>query len=388
MDSRGEIFEAASKEFHSRYSREGPLGGNGLVVKARRVDWKAEDWRDLLFNCQEDGNGYIVCTTLAGEHAAQLLIPPGETPYGMWIADELIKSRKSQQEPKRLRLLDPDGNIFCTQKIGDDSVALKTVRNPEEEGACQSSLREVAVLKSLSHKNVVRLIDVFFSPREVVIVLELLETSLRRYIRQRSPKKYIMPSHLVKSFMRQLTVGIEYVHSRGIVHRKLHPSHLLIDKDNNLKISSFSLARRVGLGNCRNSQEPHELVACWYRAPEVMLGSKTYCRPADMWICGCVLGEMASGIPLFPGDSEIDTIYEIFRKLGTPTEAQWTGLSELPHFKESFPKWPNRPWSEIRNLSEQLGSNGLKLIDSLLRYDPMARITAKAALQLDYLTSS
>eukprot|EP00930_Biecheleria_cincta_P081003 TRINITY_DN6957_c0_g2_i2.p3 TRINITY_DN6957_c0_g2~~TRINITY_DN6957_c0_g2_i2.p3 ORF type:complete len:108 (+),score=18.58 TRINITY_DN6957_c0_g2_i2:963-1286(+) len=107
-----------------------------------------------------------------------------------------------------------------------------------------------------------------------------------------------------------------------------------------------------------------------------------------MWICGCNLGEMAFGIPLFPADSEIDTIFQMFRKLGTLTEAQWTGLHELPHFKDSFPKWPSRPWSEIRNLSSQLGPDGLMLIDALLRYHPMARITAKAALQSDYLTGS
>eukprot|EP00930_Biecheleria_cincta_P081000 TRINITY_DN6957_c0_g1_i2.p1 TRINITY_DN6957_c0_g1~~TRINITY_DN6957_c0_g1_i2.p1 ORF type:complete len:388 (+),score=65.94 TRINITY_DN6957_c0_g1_i2:67-1230(+) len=386
--ARGENFEAASRDFHSRYSREDSLSGNGLVVRARRADWKAKDWKDLLINCEEDGNGYTVCTTLAGKQAAQLLIPPGETPYGMWIADELINLKKPQQEPKQLRLLDPAGNIFCSQKFGDEFVALKTARDTDEEGVCQRTLREVGVLKSLSHKNVVRLIDVFCSPREVVLVLELLESSLRAYIRQRRHETPIMSPQLVKSFMRQLTVGIEYVHSRGIVHRDCHPSHLLIDKDNNLKIGSFGLARRVGLGECRNAREATEMTTGWYRAPEVLLGSETYCRSVDMWICGCVLGEMASGSALFCSDSEVDTIFRIFQKLGTPTEAQWTGLRELPHFKDSFPKWRKLPWSEIRNLSPQLGHNGLTLIDALLRYDPMARITAKAALQSDYLTGS
>lgn len=380
-------FDAAAADFHSRYIREDSLGGSSRLVKARRADWKAEDWKDMLFNCQEDGNGHIACTTLGGEDAAQFLIPPGESPYGMWIADELIKCKKPQQEPKQLRLLDPEGSIFCTRKIGDEFVAMKTLTRLDNdgEGVCSMALREMAVLKMLSHKNIVRLLDVFCAPREVVLVFELLEIDLRQYIRQRRHKGTNLSSQSVKTFMQQLTVGIEYVHAKGILHRDLRPSNILIDQDNNLKIGSFGSATHVGL---RNRQNTHEVIALWYRPPEILLGSQTYCRSADMWSCGCILGEMASGKPPFAGHAEIDQIFKIFHKLGTPTEAQWPGLHSLPDFKQSFPKWEKCPWAEIRNLSSQLGPDGLALIDALLRYDPMARLTAKAALQLNYLSAS
>lgn len=385
----GESFDAAARNFHSRYKREGSLCPGDRVLKARRSDWKPEDWRDTLLNCQEDGNGYTVCTTLAGEDAGQFRIPPGETPYGIWIVDELIKCKKSRQEPKQLRLLDPMGNIFCTQKMGDEYVAIKAARECKEaihdQGVGQKALREVAVLKKLSHKNIVRLLDVFCSPQEVVLVLELLEVSLKQYIGQRRYENTNVSPQLVKHFMRQLTVGVEYVHSKGIVHRDLTPSHFLVDQDNNLKICSFGSARSIGLG-----QELHdyEFAPCRYTPPEIFLGSKMHGRPGDVWSCGCVLGEMASGTPLFQGDYGITILFQIFRKLGTPTEAQWPGLHELPDFKASFPKWQHRPWSEIRNLRSQLGPDGLKLIDTLLRYNPMVRPTARAALQLDYLSGS
>ena len=85
------------------------------------------------------------------------------------------------------------------------------------------------------------------------------------------------------------------------------------------------------------------------------------------------------------GDSEIGTIYKIFQKLGTPTEKQWRGLSELPDFSTSFPQWPPKPWSQIRNLSEQLESEGLVLLQGLLEYDPAKRPSARGALRFEYL---
>ena len=78
----------------------------------------------------------------------------------------------------------------------------------------------------------------------------------------------------------------------------------------------------------------------WYRAPEVLLGSRHYSTAIDMWSVGCIFAEMVlRGAPLFPGDSEIDQIFKIFRLLGTPNEESWPGVSQLPDYKPSFPQW-------------------------------------------------
>lgn len=71
----------------------------------------------------------------------------------------------------------------------------------------------------------------------------------------------------------------------------------------------------------------------WYRPPEILLGSQVYSLPVDLWSIGCVVAEMATGSALFPGDSEIDTIFKIFQRLGTPSEDTWPGIHELPYFK-------------------------------------------------------
>merc|ERR1719379_160626 len=102
-----------------------------------------------------------------------------------------------------------------------------------------------------------------------------------------------------------------------------------------LKIADFGLARAYTVDRVYT----HEVVTLWYRAPEILLGSERYSVPVDLWSVGCIMGEMATGLPLFPGDSEIDTIFKIFQKLGTPTEKDWATLYDLPDMKPTFPTW-------------------------------------------------
>ncbi|CAE8614701.1 unnamed protein product [Polarella glacialis] len=99
---------------------------------------------------------------------------------------------------------------------------------------------------------------------------------------------------------------------------------------------------------------------------------------------GSVEDVMATGAPLFAGDSEIDTIFKIFQKLGTPTEVMWPGVSELPDYKATFPRWPTRGWAQIRNTAAQVGQDGIELLEKLISYDPKSRITARRSLQHPY----
>lgn len=86
------------------------------------------------------------------------------------------------------------------------------------------------------------------------------------------------------------------------------------------------------------------MVTVWYRSPEILLGQDLYALPVDLWSVGCIFAEMGCGQPLFAGDSEIDTIFKIFQKLGTPTESDWSTMYELPNMKTTFPKWKKKPY--------------------------------------------
>lgn len=269
-------------------------------------------------------------------------------------------------------------------------VAVKKIKDLEEEGVPGTAIREVAVLKSADHPNIVRLLDVFCVLGKVDLVFEFVDQNLKEFMRDQGS---VLDPALVRSFMRQLVRGVYFCHSHRIVHRDLKPQNILIHasrvKDpaegpRALKIADFGMARAFSVPLPRYT---HEVVTTWYRAPEILFGSSegVYSLPIDMWSSGCILGEMATGAALFRGDSEIDTIFQIFRKLGTPTVAEWPGLDTLPDFKPTFPKWSRRPWAEIRNTVEQLGPDGVALIDELLRYDPRRRLSAKQALRLPYL---
>lgn len=109
-----------------------------------------------------------------------------------------------------------------------------------------------------------------------------------------------------------------------------------------------------------------------------------------MWSAGCIFAEMATRKPLFPGDSEIDEIFKIFRVLGTPDENEWPGVTSLPDFKASFPKWKRNQEQDIvtGDGARVLGDEGLDLLEMLLVYDPAGRISAKQAVQHPYFIDS
>jgi cyclin-dependent kinase 2 len=128
------------------------------------------------------------------------------------------------------------------------------------------------------------------------------------------------------------------------------------------------------------------VVTLWYRAPEILLGGKQYSVPVDIWSVGTIIPEMVTGQPLFPGDSEIDELFKIFRLLGTPNEGLWEGVSQLPDYKAEFPKWkPKALRDGIANLdSSRLNDAGVDLVAQMLHYTPNKRIVAKDALDHPY----
>jgi cyclin-dependent kinase-like len=98
------------------------------------------------------------------------------------------------------------------------------------------------------------------------------------------------------------------------VHRDIKPENLLINKENVLKICDFGFARV--LPKSENELITDYVATRWYRSPELLLSQPNYGKPVDMWAIACILGELTDGQPLFPGDNEVDQLFQIQKMLG------------------------------------------------------------------------
>jgi len=254
-------------------------------------------------------------------------------------------------------------------------IALKKIRlEHEDEGVPSTAIREISILKEMQHQNIVGLLDVVNMPNKLYLVFEFLDQDLKRYMDSVGN----LEGKLVMSYCRQLLEGLVYCHRRRILHRDLKPQNLLIDKQGVLKLADFGLARAV----CVPVRPyTHEVITLWYRAPEILLGSQAYSMPVDMWSAGCIFAELLTKRPLFPGDSEIDEIFRIFKMLGTPNEENWKGCTSLPDFKPDFPKWSKQ---DMRKVLPGVDPVAINLLEKMLVYEPSQRISAKAALQHPY----
>lgn len=265
------------------------------------------------------------------------------------------------------------GVVFkALDKRTNEVVALKKIRlDQEEEGIPPTSIREISILKELKHPNVVGLYEVINAQGKLTLVFEYLDMDLKKYLDSiRTPPA----PELVKSYAYQIIAGLCYCHCHRIIHRDMKPQNLLLNKKGMIKLADFGLARAFTVP-LRNYT--HEVITLWYRPPEILLGSKFYSLPVDIWSTGAIIAEMITKRPLFPGDSEIDQLFSIFKILGTPTEETWPGVTELPTYSSTFPKFRRRNLKDVLPGADPLA---IDLIEKMLAYDPAQRISAKDAL--------
>jgi len=261
-------------------------------------------------------------------------------------------------------------------RVTGEVVALKKIRlEAEDEGIPSTAIREISLLKELQHPNIVRLYDVVHTERKLTLVFEFLDQDLKKYLDVCDAG---LDPPILKSFLYQLLRGVAYCHHHRVLHRDLKPPNLLINREGQLKLADFGLARAFGIPV---RSYTHEVVTLWYRAPDVLLGSRRYGTPVDIWSVGCIFAEMAGGRPLIAGTSEGDQLEKIFRLLGTPSATDYPGLAELPEYRPGrLPSYPPPPRG-IAGLVPRLDATGTDLLERMLRYDPARRITASDALR-------
>ncbi|KAG0163520.1 negative regulator of the PHO system [Apophysomyces sp. BC1034] len=264
-------------------------------------------------------------------------------------------------------------------RLGGEITALKEIHLDAEEGAPSTAIREISLMKELKHPNIVRLQDVIHTETKLVLVFEYMDQDLKKFMDSTARSTHgALETTTIKSFMFQLLKGIAYCHENRVLHRDLKPQNLLINKRGELKLGDFGLARAFGIPVNTFS---NEVVTLWYRAPDVLLGSRMYSTSIDIWSAGCIMAEMYTGRPLFPGTTNEDQLQKIFRMMGTPTEQTWPGVSQLPEYKATQVIYPPQHINQILPTVDQCG---LDLLSRMLQYQPQLRISAKDALNHVY----
>ncbi|XP_010694981.2 probable serine/threonine-protein kinase At1g54610 isoform X1 [Beta vulgaris subsp. vulgaris] len=261
-------------------------------------------------------------------------------------------------------------------------VALKKVRfdNLEPESV-RFMAREIHILRKLDHPNIVKLEGLVTSRMScsLYLVFEYMEHDLAG-LASHPAVKFTEPQ--VKCYMQQLLCGLDHCHSRGVLHRDIKGSNLLIDNNGILKIADFGLA---SFYEPRQSQPlTSRVVTLWYRPPELLLGATYYGAAVDLWSTGCILAELYAGKPIMPGRTEVEQLHKIFKLCGSPSEEYWR-KSKLPHatiFK------PQQPY--IRRVAEtfkDFPAPALGLLETLLSIDPADRGSASSALKNEFFAT-
>ncbi|KAF8592385.1 Pkinase-domain-containing protein [Ramaria rubella] len=275
------------------------------------------------------------------------------------------------------------GKVYKAQNtISRSYVALKRIRmEGERDGFPVTAMREIKLLQSLRHRNVINLHEMMVSKGHVYMVFEYMDHDLTGVLSQ--TQFSFTPAHL-KSLCRQMLAGLAYLHHKGVIHRDIKGSNILINNRGELKLADFGLARFYQ--KRRRSDYTNRVITLWYRPPELLLGTTVYGAEVDMWSAGCIMLELFTTKPIFQGNDEIHQLQVVYDILGTPNPSDWPGLTELPWYELVKPK--KSPKGGLRDLFKKwLSPAGLDLAETLLAYDPSKRATAVQALEAPYFAT-
>lgn len=236
-------------------------------------------------------------------------------------------------------------------------------------------LREVKSLKKLNHANVVKLKEVIRENDYLYFIFEFMKENLYQLMKDRDK---LFPESSVRNIMYQILQGMAFIHKHGFFHRDMKPENLLCMGPELVKIADFGLAREI------RSRPPYTdyVSTRWYRAPEVLLRSTNYSSPIDIWAIGCIMAELYTLRPLFPGTSELDEIFRICSILGTPTKDEWPEGHQLAaRMNFRFPQCVPTP---LRTLIPNASKDGLQLVNDMLLWNPQKRPSAAQSLRYKY----
>jgi CTD kinase subunit alpha len=264
-----------------------------------------------------------------------------------------------------------------------DMVALKKIRmEGERDGFPVTAIREVKLLQSLNHDNIVKLREVMVEKNDCYMVFEYLSHDLTGLLNH--PTFKLEQSHK-KDLAKQLFEGLDYLHRRGVLHRDIKAANILVSNTGQLKLADFGLARFYAKRS--KLDYTNRVITIWYRSPELLLGETQYGPAVDIWSAACVLVEIFTRHAIFPGDGgEINQLDKIYNVLGTPTVQDWPGIADMQWFELLRPTERKISTFEEK-YKDRVSPMAFELLQAMFLYDPTARPAAADVLEHPFFTS-
>lgn len=284
------------------------------------------------------------------------------------------------------------GYVFAAHdKNRDCKVALKRTTK-----AGDFVSREYEVLELLKGcRNCIQVLDIFYTKNEdgklaQNLVFEFCSDNLESMITEKKSKKEFFSIEKVRDYARQILTGLKEIHERQIVHRDLKPENVLVNENEEIKICDFGSSKILD----PNGKNTPYIVSRYYRAPELILGVSNYSEKIDIWATGCIIAELLTLKPLFPGKTEGSQFLEQMAVLGTPSSSEFERMaSNIPKTTMKLLKQLDK--FEKKDLASLIPSfyhkrdikKVVDLIESMLKWDPKERMTAEEALHHEFFST-
>jgi len=212
------------------------------------------------------------------------------------------------------------GELLAVKQVETPAPGANGPNDTRKKSMIEALKREISLLRDLRHPNIVQYLGCGSSADYLNIFLEYVpggsvQTMLNSY--------GALPEPLVRSFVRQILIGLSYLHNRDIIHRDIKGANILVDNKGTIKISDFGISKKLEASNIlsganNNKHRPSLQGSVFWMAPEVVKQT-SYTRKADIWSLGCLVVEMMTGTHPYPDCSQLQAIFKIGGGRATPT---------------------------------------------------------------------